>query len=168
MDWTAVIIALFGVAAGGGGSWAAWRLIRPNSTKLVLEGRSTFIAAESGYFDRLTERLERENLRLSKEIAEVRARLDTVEKVEEELGEAREAIAGLTSERDEASARAARAEQRAAQAAAQVTELETQVRLLQDAVHDLQNVSTGRAREDVETGVQRAEQDAARNNDTAV
>lgn len=91
VDWAAVI-AIVGAVAGLGSAYAAWRKIRPESTKLELEGRSTFIAAESGYFDRLTERLESENLRLGNEMASLRAettalraRVALLEAVEQEL-----------------------------------------------------------------------------------
>lgn len=124
VDWAAVI-AIVGAVAGLGSAYAAWRKIRPESTKLELEGRSTFIAAESGYFDRLTERLELENLRLSGEMTALRERVVLLESVEQRL-------VSMQSERDDAVRSVAAEKVKVDQLEQRVSALEAELVVLKD------------------------------------
>lgn len=126
-------LALVAAVLGGYGTY---RQIRPNSTKLVLEGHSTFIAAESGYFDRLTARLEGENLRLRDEQTRLWQRVAALEETENELGVVRVTVAKLTEERNAAVDRAAHAEQRVAELEAEIGQLRAEVAALRRRVDD--------------------------------
>ncbi len=110
-----IIIALLTGTGGIGLAIAALRKVKPESAKMELEGRSSWMIAQTDFLEEIREdntALRDENRAMRDRMSALEARMRELERAEMELHKANEVVERLSAEHENALRRAVQAEHR--------------------------------------------------------